>query len=88
MRALKNSLRSMSGKGIARTAVFSILAFLAVGALYLVLLCHPGLFFRYSFRRGGIALYSDEPIPPRAAGQVLEVVEDRLARSPLGIGRG
>ena len=83
MGSLKNSLRSMSWKGSARTALFSILTFLAVGALYLVLLCHPGLFFRYTLTRGGITLYSDEPIPLRSAGQVLEIVEERLARSPL-----
>ena len=51
--------------------------------LYLALLCHPGLFFSHAFTRGGITVYSDEPIPTDAAGRILEEVERRLARSPL-----
>jgi hypothetical protein len=73
----------LSRKKIARAVLFSTLGIVVVFALYLVLLCHPGLFFPYAFTRGGITLYSDEPIPPEAAGRVLEIVERRLARSPL-----
>jgi hypothetical protein len=73
----------LNRKKIARAVLFSIIGIVVVFALYLILLCHPGLFFRYAFTRGGITLYSDEPIPPEAAGRVLEIVECRLARSPL-----
>ena len=66
-----------------KAAIISILGILSLGALYLVLLCHPGLFFRHSFTQDDITLYSDEPIPARAADQVLKGVEQRLARSPL-----
>jgi len=36
-----------------------------------------------TFTRGGITLYSGEPIPREPAGRILEEVERRLARSPL-----
>src|SRR5262245_58309081 len=74
---------SLGWKRIAKTVLSWLLAFLAAFALYLSLLCHPGLFFRYSFTQGIVTLYSDEPILPRSAAQVLEEVERRLARSPL-----
>ena len=73
----------LNRKQIVRTTLFAALGLVVVFALYLVLLCHPGLFFRYAFTRGGITLYSDEPIPPEAARRMLEVVKRRLARSPL-----
>jgi hypothetical protein len=73
----------LNRRKIVKTALFSILGIVVVFALYLVLLCHPGLFFRYAFTQGGITLYSDEPIPPEAAGRVLDIVERRLARSPM-----
>ena len=60
----------LNRKKIARAVLFSILGIVVVFAMYLVLLCHPGLFFRYSFTHGGITLYSDEPIPPQAAGHL------------------
>jgi hypothetical protein len=71
-------------KRIARVAGFSILGIVGIVVLYLVLLCHPGLFFRHAFTRGGITLFSDEPIPPEPAARILDEVESRLARSPLG----
>jgi hypothetical protein len=74
----------LNRKKIARAAAFSALAIVAIGAGYLVLLCHPGFFFPYVFKRGEISLHSDEPIPPEPAGRILEEVERRLARSPLG----
>jgi hypothetical protein len=83
MKFLMCKLRALSGKRIGKTALLSILGFFAAVVLYLALLCHPGLFFRYSFTQGGVTLYSDEPIPPRPARQVLEEVEERLARSPF-----
>jgi hypothetical protein len=73
----------LNRRKIARVVLSSILGIVVVFAMYLGLLCHPGLFFRYAFTQGGITLYSDEPIPPEAAGRVLDVVERRLARSPL-----
>jgi hypothetical protein len=64
----------------------ALLATLGLGVAlvgYLVLLCRPGLFFRYAYARGGITLYSDEPIPEEPARRILEDVERRLASSPL-----
>jgi len=40
------------------------------------------MFFRHTFSRGAITLYSDEPIPA-SAGRVLEDAENRLKRSQL-----
>jgi hypothetical protein len=54
-----------------------------VFGLYLIVLCHPGPLFRYTFRHDGITLYSDEPIPTFSAETVLEDVEKRLASTPL-----
>ncbi len=73
----------LNRKKIVRAALFSALGLVVIFVSYLVLLCHPGLFFGYAFTQGGITLYSDEPIPAEAAGRVLEDVERRLARSPL-----
>ena len=66
-----------------KPAALSILGIIAVLALYLVLLRHPGHFFKYTFTRGTITLYSDEPIPSRSAGEVLDDVRKRLGRTPL-----
>jgi hypothetical protein len=68
---------------IARVAAFTVLGTVGLIGLYLFLLCHPGAFFAHSFARGGITLYSDEPIPPEPAGRILAEVERRLARSSL-----
>jgi hypothetical protein len=76
-------VRRLDGKKVLRAAVFSILGIASLFAFYLVLLCHPGFFFRHTFSYGGITLYSDEPIPSHAAEQVLKGAEQRLARSPL-----
>ena len=64
-------------------AILLVLAAFGLPSAYLVLLAHPGAFFRYSFTRGAITLHSDEPIPPDAAGRVLEDVDRRLARTSL-----
>jgi hypothetical protein len=66
-----------------RAAILSISGILSLGALYLVLLCHPGGFFRHAFTHGAITVYSDEPIASRSAERVLNEVEQRLACSPL-----
>ncbi len=71
------------GKKLLQAAVFSCSGLGALFVLYLVLICHPGLFFRYTFARGAITLYSDEPIPPEPAGRILDEVKRRLMRSPL-----
>ena len=63
----------LNRKKIARAALFATLGIIIAGAFYLVLLCHPVLFFRYKFTRGGITLYSDEPIPAEPAARILEI---------------
>jgi hypothetical protein len=73
----------LNRRKIARVTAFTILGIIAIVGLYLGLICHPGLFFSHSFTRGTITLYSDEPIPPGPAGQILDQVAQRLARSPL-----
>jgi hypothetical protein len=78
----------LNRKKAARVAAFSTLLIVAVVVSYLLLLRHPGLFFAHSFSRGGITLYSDEPIPPEPAGGILKDVERRLARSPLAAAPG
>jgi hypothetical protein len=66
-----------------KSTLLFVLAVFAVLVLYLILLRHPGLFFRHAFTGHGIALYSDEPIAAGPASQVLERVEQRLLCSPL-----
>jgi hypothetical protein len=73
----------LNGRKIVRGAAFTILGMVAIVALYLALICHPGLFFAHSLTRGGITLYSDEPIPAEPAGRILDEVAGRLAQSPL-----
>jgi hypothetical protein len=75
--------RLLSREKVARVAVPLTVGVLTIVGLYLMLLCHPGLLFRYTFARDGIALYSDEPIPALSAALVLKDVERRLARTPL-----
>jgi hypothetical protein len=78
-----NVLRRLVSKKVIKAAVVAILGILILFAVYILLLCHPGLFFRHSLTHGAITLYSDEPIPARSAEHVLKAVEQRLARSPL-----
>src|ERR1700742_5008858 len=73
----------LNRRKIASVAASAILATVTIAGLYLALICHPGLFFAHSFTRGGITLYSDEPIPPEPAGRILDEVAGRLAQSPL-----
>jgi len=73
----------LNRKKLAKMAAFSILGLLGGAGAYLSLLCHPGLFFPYTFTHGGINVYSDEPIPALPAGRILAEVERRLAVSPL-----
>jgi hypothetical protein len=75
--------RRKTGRRFGKWAVLSPLGIVAVLVLYLVLLGHPGLFFKYTFTRGNITLFSDEPIPSRSAGDVLDDVKKRLGRTPL-----
>ena len=79
MRPAVMRLISARARLIVRAVIFSTLGIGVVFVSYLVLLCHPRLFFRYAFTRGGITLYSDEPIPPEAAGRV-----PRRCRAPAG----
>jgi hypothetical protein len=78
-----NKLKWLTRRSLAKTAIVATVVLLGTSALYLILLCHPGLFFRYSFAQGGMILYSDAPIPREPAGRVLSDAERRLARSPL-----
>jgi hypothetical protein len=66
-----------------KAAIFSVLGAFGLFFLYVLVLKHPGLFFDHTFTDGRITLYSDEPIPSGPAQQLLERVEQRLARSPL-----
>jgi hypothetical protein len=79
-------LSRSSLKRFARAALFIVTGIFGALVLYLILLRHPGLFFRYSFTRGAMTLYSDEPIPESAA-RVMQDAQDRLIRSPLFRGR-
>jgi hypothetical protein len=72
-----------SRKKVARLTAFSILLITCSVVAYLLLICHPGLLFPHALQRGGITLYSDEPIPAEPAGRIVDEVEYRLVRSPL-----
>ena len=82
-KVFRDSFMRFNRQKIASMAAFSTVGIVVTFLLYLALLCHPGLFFPHAFTRGGITLFSDEPIPSEAAGRILEDVERRLARSPL-----
>ncbi len=69
-------------KTLAKAALAAGLGILGAFIVYLVLLCHPGLFFRHAFSHRPITLYSDEPMPA-SAERVLQDAENRLQRSPL-----
>jgi hypothetical protein len=70
-------------KRVAAAACLLFVAVLVTTVLYLILLCHPGLFFPYAFTQDGITLHSDEPIPASSASQVLRDVTERVSASPL-----
>jgi hypothetical protein len=73
----------LTRRRLAWVAVVSIATITVVIALYLILLCHPGMFFRHAFAQSDFFLYSDEPIPLGPAERVLDEVALRLARTPL-----
>ena len=52
-------------------------------ALYWALLCFPQPFFHFSARANNLTLYSDQPFDSEVGKQVLEMVEAKLAASPL-----
>jgi hypothetical protein len=74
------TLRLPRWKTLARGALALFLGILAVTVLYLVLLCHPGLFFGHTVSDGAITLHSDAAIPA-SAERVLKDAENRLNRS-------
>jgi hypothetical protein len=76
------TLRFPRWQRIGRATLAAILAIVALGVVYLLLLCRPGIFFRHSFTDGVITLYSDEPIPSSAT-RVLDLAKARLKRSPF-----
>jgi len=56
---------------------------LAVFASYLVLLCFPQPFFQWSVTSSNLTLYSDSSFSPEDGRRILELVEAKLAASPL-----
>ncbi len=58
-------------------------ALIAVVALLLVLLSVPQPFFHVSVSAKNLTLYSDKSFVPEAGQQVLQLVETKLANSPL-----
>jgi hypothetical protein len=79
----RGAFTRVNRKMVVRALALVALGFIGMVAAYLALLCHPGFFFSHEFSRGGITLYSDEPIPAGPAGQILMDLESRLVRSPL-----
>ena len=75
--------RRKTWRRVGKRAALSLGTVIAVLALYVVLLGHPGLLFAYDFTQGNITLFSDEPIPARAADRVVDDVRHRLARTSL-----
>ena len=58
-------------------------ALIAVVALLLVLLSVPQPFFHVSVSAKNLTLYSDKSFVPEAGQQILQLVETKLAKSPL-----
>ncbi len=58
-------------------------AIIAIVALLLVLPSLPQPFFHASVNAKNLTLYSDQPFAPAAGQQVLQLVEAKLAKSPL-----
>jgi len=58
-------------------------AFVAGIALTWVLLSLPQPFFHTSVKAKNLSLYSDQPFTPESGQRVLELVEAKLAKSPL-----
>lgn len=58
-------------------------AFVAGIALIWVLLSLPQPFFHASVKAKNLSLYSDQPFTPESGQRVLELVEAKLAKSPL-----
>lgn len=56
---------------------------LAAFTSYLVLLCFPQPFFRWSVSSSNLTLYSDSSFSPEEGERVLELVEAKLSASPL-----
>jgi hypothetical protein len=52
-------------------------------AVYLGVLCKPQPLFAWSVAAHNLTLYADRPFTPSAGAQVLELVHDKLAASPL-----
>ena len=75
--------RWITWRRVGKRAALSLVTVIAVLALYLVLLGHPGLLFADAFNQGNITLFSDEPIPAHSGGRVLDDVRLRLGRTPL-----
>ena len=81
-----NQPKRWNRKRLAKAALLAVLIPLGLFVLDLVLLCHPGIFFRYAFSQGWITIYSEKPIPPLAR-DVLTDAEKRLEKSVLFRGK-
>jgi hypothetical protein len=69
-------------KKIVRTAFILLGGAASLAALYVLVICYPQPFFRYSIGYRHIHLYSTAPIPNNA-GALLSQVQSRLAASPI-----
>jgi hypothetical protein len=69
-------------KKIVRTALTLLGGVGCIGAIYVLTICYPQPFFRYSICYRNIHLYSTKLIPPKAE-TLLRKVQLRLAASPI-----
>lgn len=73
----------MKMKRVKRISLRFIAILLALFASYLALLCFPQPFFRTSASSANLTLYSDLPFSSEEGNRILEIVEVKLAASPL-----
>jgi hypothetical protein len=69
-------------KTFVRAAFILLSGVVMLMALYILIICYPHPFFRYSVSHGNIHLYSTAPIPGNA-GYLLKQVQLRLEASPI-----
>jgi hypothetical protein len=69
-------------KKLIRAAIITLSGSATVAAVYLLAICWPQPFFRYSLRCGNLYLHSTAPLPGNTE-YLLREVQRRLAASPL-----
>lgn len=69
-------------KNVVRAALISAGGLVAASALYVLIICCPQPFFRYSICYGNIHLYTTAPLPHNAE-VLLRQVQSRIAASPI-----